>query len=434
MPRRPREDAPDTWHHVMNRGIARRTLFETDKDRRFFLAAIAREVRAGRIEVHAFSLMLTHFHLLVRSVTGELSKSMRIVQNRYSRYFNRTRRRDGTLYRGRFLSRPIGDLRYRRRVATYIHDNPVAAAVVSDPADDEWCSAHHFALENRPRWLATGWIDEEVAARGKGGAGAGALAEAFPSSVDDEFREWIERQLSQRFAKDADELEDVTLKHAGSPRVVRCAMRKAKLADGKHPFRPVTPPRGVESAIADAKRKMGKLTGLFKRKTKGCMEGASGGSAPPARGLQALRNRRENRPPRGHDLPRHPRPPCPAQGTARLRPTRRAGRTCGPGRSVARRAERGTNAHRDTRPQTNSAATANRTRFRAVSRRESRRSGTLALHAPSETSRRSINPRARANNSRVPWLRTLPAVLSRGPLATHNGGQCIIRAWDGSKT
>ena len=36
MARRARLDGPDTWHHVMNRGIAKRTLFETDADRRFF--------------------------------------------------------------------------------------------------------------------------------------------------------------------------------------------------------------------------------------------------------------------------------------------------------------------------------------------------------------------------------------------------------------
>ena len=51
MPRRPRYDAPGRLHHVMNRGIARRTVFETRADIRYFLALLAREVRAGRLEV-----------------------------------------------------------------------------------------------------------------------------------------------------------------------------------------------------------------------------------------------------------------------------------------------------------------------------------------------------------------------------------------------
>ena len=265
MPRRPRHDGPDTWHHVMNRGIARRPIFETDEDRRFFLSLIAREVRAGRIEVHAFCVMLTHFHLLLRSVTGQLSEAMRRIQNRYSRWFNRTRRRDGPLVRGRFLSCLVDTLRYRRAVVTYIHDNPVEARLVSDPAQHEWSSASHFAQGERPRWLESSWIDSELEARGGAGALASRLAAAFPSRLDDEFRRSIERSLSQRLP---DELEDVTLKHAGSPRVVRWTFRKTELADGTRPWQPVCLPKTVEGVIARVREKVGPILGLFKRKTK----------------------------------------------------------------------------------------------------------------------------------------------------------------------
>jgi REP element-mobilizing transposase RayT len=249
----------------MNRGIARRPVFETDEDRRFFLSLLAREVRAGRIEVHAFCLMLTHFHLLVRSVTGQLSEAMRRIQNRYARWFNRTRRRDGPLFRGRFLSCLVDTLRYRRRVVTYIHDNPVEARLVSDPTRYEWSSASHFARSDRPRWLEGSWVDSELDARGGPGALASQLAAAFPSRLDDEFRRSIERSLCARLP---DELEDVTLKHAGSPRVVRWALRKAKLADGTRPWQPVGLPTTVEAVIARARQRVGPILGLFKRKTK----------------------------------------------------------------------------------------------------------------------------------------------------------------------
>ena len=265
MPRRPRHDAPDTWHHVMNRGIARRTLFETDEDRRFFLSLVAREVRAGRIEVHAFCLLLTHFHLLIRSVTGQLSEAMRRIQNRYSRWFNRTRKRDGPLVKGRFLSCLVDTLRYRRRVVTYIHDNPVAAGLVSDPTQYEWSSASRFARPDRPRWLEGSWIDAELGARGGDGTLASQLASAFPSRLDDEFRCSVERSLSARLP---DDVEDVTLKHAGSPSVVRWTLRKAKLADGTRPWQPVCLPKAVESVMGRVRKEVGPLLGLFKRKTK----------------------------------------------------------------------------------------------------------------------------------------------------------------------
>jgi REP element-mobilizing transposase RayT len=249
----------------MNRGIARRTIFETDEDRRFFLALVAREVRAGRIEVHAFCLLLTHFHLLIRSVTGQLSEAMRRIQNRYSRWFNRTRKRDGPLFKGRFLSCFVDTLRYRRNVVTYIHDNPVAAGLVSDPTDYEWSSASHFARSSRPRWLERSWVGAELEARGGSGALANQLAAAFPSRLDDEFRSFVERSLSARLP---DELEDVTLKYAGSPRVVRWTLRKAQLADGTRPWQPVCLPKVVESVVNRARRKVGPILGLFKRRTK----------------------------------------------------------------------------------------------------------------------------------------------------------------------
>lgn len=72
MPRIPRQDEPGRWHHVFNRAIARRTLFERREDYRFFLANLARAVHRREIEIHAYCLMGTHYHLLVRSPHAKL--------------------------------------------------------------------------------------------------------------------------------------------------------------------------------------------------------------------------------------------------------------------------------------------------------------------------------------------------------------------------
>lgn len=55
-----------------------------------------------------------HFHLLVRSPAGELSEALRLSHNEYSRFFNCRHQRDGTLVRGRFFSKPVTSLAYRR--------------------------------------------------------------------------------------------------------------------------------------------------------------------------------------------------------------------------------------------------------------------------------------------------------------------------------
>ncbi len=113
MARLPRFDRPDAWFHVMNRGIARRVAFPDMTHMRVFLACLAWAVRRGDLEIHAFCLMSTHFHLLVRSPTGHLSEALGRAINAYVRWANRRARRDGALFRGRFRSRPVLSLRYR---------------------------------------------------------------------------------------------------------------------------------------------------------------------------------------------------------------------------------------------------------------------------------------------------------------------------------
>jgi REP element-mobilizing transposase RayT len=133
MPRHPRFDEPGAWFHLGNRGVAKRTMFDTPEEIRYFLALLAREVRAGRLLVIAFCIMSTHFHLLVVSLRGQLSGSMQRVQNQYVRRFNRRRRRDGPLVRGRYFSRRVRTDRYRRCVVGYIDRNPVTAKIVTSP-------------------------------------------------------------------------------------------------------------------------------------------------------------------------------------------------------------------------------------------------------------------------------------------------------------
>jgi len=247
----------------MNRAIARRTMFENKRDFRFFLSLVAREVRAGRLEVHSYCLMLTHFHMLVRSPTGQLSKAMENIQREYSRYFNRTRKRDGSLVRGRFKSKPVRDMAYRCNVVSYIHDNPVHAGVVKQAGDYYASSAHHWGRRGKhrmPKWLSTDWVQTELDARG-----ARDLEAVFPSRLDPEVREWIERQLERRVP---DEDEDTTIRNVLSPRTVRWAIRKAKLADGTRPFRPVSPARIVEEAVLKWMKRVGPLLGLLKNKAR----------------------------------------------------------------------------------------------------------------------------------------------------------------------
>ena len=158
MARRLRHDCPGAEFHVMNRGIARRTIFDAPADYRFFLSCLAKAVRRREITVLAYALMRTHFHLFVRS-HGGLSTAMRRVQLRHVRRFNRLRRRDGPLLRNRFLSKRVRSHAYGRNVVHYTHENPVLARLCSDPTEYPWSSAWLCTRPKVPLWFSPAAID-----------------------------------------------------------------------------------------------------------------------------------------------------------------------------------------------------------------------------------------------------------------------------------
>jgi hypothetical protein len=251
MPRHPRVDGPDTWHHVMNRGMAKRTAFEDDLDIRFFLSRLARAVRAGWIEVHSYAVLSTHFHLLVRSRASGLSAAMQWILNAYVRRFNRGRRRDGSLFRGRFASKPVSSLSYRRQLVRYIDFNPVEAGLVPTPALYPHGSARWYARPSRPPWLSRDWIEETVRAqRGSSVYDPLSYPDCFGQSLSPGLAKVVERRM-QLPARTRDPLDD--LLGAAPEAVLAWMRRKAALADGTSIDQPVCDPEAVRSSVAAAR-------------------------------------------------------------------------------------------------------------------------------------------------------------------------------------
>ena len=245
MARRARQDEPGTWHHVMNRGIARRTLFEGAADVRFFLSQLARAVRRGEIEIHAFAVLTTHYHLLARSPAGALALAMQQAQTKYSRRFNRGRKRDGALVRGRHTSRVVDSIEYRRALVRYIDANPVEARLCSRPSEYPFGSARAYATGRGPPWLETSWIVAEVCgSEALDAYDPAAYASAFPLAG-----RGVGALVAARCGSPAltDELDDLV---GAAPERVRAWMvRKAKLADGTLPGLPMVDEQTVADLI-----------------------------------------------------------------------------------------------------------------------------------------------------------------------------------------
>jgi REP element-mobilizing transposase RayT len=77
MPRGPRLDAPGILHHVMVRGIERRRIFQNETDREDFVTRLAALAEVEALAVYAWALLPNHAHVLVRTGTRPLARSMR---------------------------------------------------------------------------------------------------------------------------------------------------------------------------------------------------------------------------------------------------------------------------------------------------------------------------------------------------------------------
>jgi len=253
MTRYHRYDEPGAWHHVMNRGLARRTIFESDRDVRYFLACLARRVRAGDLEVHSFVVLSTHFHLLVRSKNGQLSDTLRRVQNDYARWFNRGRRRDGPLFRGRFRSRRVESFEYQVELVRYIDANPVEARLAPRPIEYVHGSAIHYARPKGPPWLERRWVEERVCLQfGLAIYDPARYAERFEGTTE----RITENLLSRRLARTRNRADPLDEFVRGGPSAVRSWMeRKARTGDGTEVGIPVCDPVHVDRVIEDVRRR-----------------------------------------------------------------------------------------------------------------------------------------------------------------------------------
>lgn len=141
MPRRPRILLPGVPLHLIQRGNNRQVCFIADEDYCFYLDWLREYADKTGCQIHAYVLMTNHAHLLVTSPSPDsIGTMMKALGQRYAQYVNRTYRRSGTLWEGRFRSCLTQEEGYLLACMRYIELNPVRACMVAHPGEYRWSS------------------------------------------------------------------------------------------------------------------------------------------------------------------------------------------------------------------------------------------------------------------------------------------------------
>lgn len=132
MARQYRLDHEGALHHVMTRGVEKRSIFLDDADRADFARRLGRCVRETGMGIVAWALMPNHIHLLTRTHGTSLSRFMHRLLTGHAVRFNARNERVGPLFQGRYKAILVQEETYFARLVRYIHLNPVRAGLVSD--------------------------------------------------------------------------------------------------------------------------------------------------------------------------------------------------------------------------------------------------------------------------------------------------------------
>jgi REP element-mobilizing transposase RayT len=155
MSRPLRIEFSDALYHVTSRGDRQENIFENDQDRHLFLSTLEQVVLKFNWICYAWCLMDNHYHLLIQTPDGNLSKGMRHLNGVYTQSSNRLHQRVGHLFQGRFKAILVDSDAYLLELARYVVLNPVRAGMVKMPEDWTWSSYRaSMGLVSAPLWFA----------------------------------------------------------------------------------------------------------------------------------------------------------------------------------------------------------------------------------------------------------------------------------------
>jgi putative transposase len=146
-------------YHVTSRGDRREDIYASDEDRLLWLEIFSETCKRFNWVCHAWCLMTNHYHIVVETIEGNLSRGMRHLNGIYTQATNRKYRRVGHLFQGRYKGILVEKDSYLLELARYVVLNPVRAGMVGSCGEWPWSSyGAMIGTAQAPEWLQTDWL------------------------------------------------------------------------------------------------------------------------------------------------------------------------------------------------------------------------------------------------------------------------------------
>ncbi len=187
MSRPLRIEYKNAYYHVMNRGRGRQLIFHGEKYYEAFLQCLSEAHERFKIEILCYCLMGNHYHLLIKTPEGNLSRSMRHIGGVYTQRYNRLRKSDGALFRGRYKAILVEEDSYQLQLSRYIHRNPIESTSVEDIENYLWSSYPAYIDKVTPqKWLNRNEILDQFTHQGNQYTG---------------YRSFVERRIDEELTR-----------------------------------------------------------------------------------------------------------------------------------------------------------------------------------------------------------------------------------------
>ena len=169
MPRRSIPFLPGHFYHFYNRGNNRQVVFFERDNYLFFLGGLKKYL-CEILDILAYCLMPTHYHILVRvkaaevRETSEISKAVSRAMQKfgisYSKAINKKHHRVGSLFQGQFKAKPIEHEHHLLYSCLYIHTNPIKDGLVKLPENWEFSNYLEWLKQREGKLVDREFINE----------------------------------------------------------------------------------------------------------------------------------------------------------------------------------------------------------------------------------------------------------------------------------